>query len=93
MGKDMFLGTEEIEYTCDKHGDICIVVKNLTLDTDENGYVVDYDLVKVVAGDVETGEEIVLPLDAFDDESLDSMNDVIIDQTVNEYQKRHGYRL
>jgi len=89
----MFLGTEKFEYTCDKHGDICIVVKNLTLETDENGYVVDYELVKVVAGDVETGEDIVLPLDVFDDESLDSMNDVIIDQTVNEYQKRHGYRL
>jgi len=89
----MFLGTEKFEYTCDKHGDICIVVKNLTVETDENGYVVDYELVKVVAGDVETGEEIVLPLDEFDDESLDSMNDVIIDQVVHEYQKRHGYRL
>ena len=89
----MFLGTEKFEYTCDKHGDIYIVVKNLTLDTDENGYVVDYEIVEVVAGDVETGEEIVLPLDEFDDESLDSMNDAIIDQTVNGYQKCHGYRL
>lgn len=89
----MFLGTEEIEYTCETNGDICIVVKNLTVETDDNGYVVDYELVKVVSGDVETGEEIVLPLDAFDDESLDSMNDVIIDQVVHEYQKRHGYRL
>lgn len=92
-GADMFLGTKEIEYTCVKHGDICVVVKNLTVDTDEDGYAVDYDVSKILTGDVETGEEIVLSLDEFDEECLENMDSVIIDQAVNEYQNIHGYRL
>lgn len=79
--------TKEFEVT---GMDIFATVTVLSVVEDEDGYEIDYSIDKVVCGDVETGEDIILAVDNDHCEELaghgyDILEDLVHDAAIKAY--------